>query len=82
MRWSIMWKAETMPVECPHCLTKVIPDHDGICPACREDTGDPTGFDPTRARMKIDLQTYLPPICYQFAITPLGSTQHIADRER
>jgi len=50
-------------------LTRVIPNGQGICPACKKVVHDVAGVDTTRTAMPIRPHDTLPPICFHCAAT-------------
>ena len=54
---------QAMMVECPHCHTKVWPQPDGTCPACRKNTQDKRGTDPSKTTMSVAYGEELPGLC-------------------
>lgn len=52
-----------MLIDCPHCLTKVVPKEDGSCPSCQEDTRDAAGCDLTKTTISVEQAEILPAVC-------------------
>jgi hypothetical protein len=50
-----------MLVDCPHCLTEVLPQADGTCPSCLGDTTAEVAND--WAKVRVHETTELPDIC-------------------
>ena len=51
-------------VDCPHCYTSVVPNDEGICPACRKNVHETSGTDLSRASISISMRDVLPDVCY------------------
>ena len=54
-------------IECPHCLTRVVPTGDRLCPACHKDPYDTSGLDLARTRIRVTANQPLPEICFNCA---------------
>ena len=68
-------------IECPHCLTRVLPNPEGICPACGKNTADTRGLDLSRTAMKIGPNARLPAVCFHCA-TPTELVYRVVRSQR
>jgi len=50
-------------VDCPHCITRVMPSSDGTCPSCGKNTSDLSGTTPGLAQFTFDATQKLPSVC-------------------
>lgn len=51
-------------IECPHCLTTVLPKADRTCPACRETVDDRPPGNERRTSIQVRHGAELPPVCW------------------
>ncbi|MHC1763721.1 MAG: WD40 repeat domain-containing protein [Verrucomicrobiia bacterium] len=50
--------------DCPHCVRKVLPMRNGICPSCGQPLPDPAGSEPQRSDITVLGGQRLPAICF------------------
>lgn len=51
--------------DCPHCVRKVVPMRNGICPSCGQPLPDPTGSEPQRSDITVLGGQEFPAICFR-----------------
>ena len=62
---SDLQESKSRAIECPNCLSRVIPMTDGICPSCRESTQGQADGNEGMTLLKVWQGQRLPEICFR-----------------